>query len=213
VGRYAPPGVAAMTLHTLFLYIDNTLIYFYRIPEIPIIGYLTGTLFLALICVIAGQLTLTVAFKFNQKRIDQDNADMVKMHNLSVFALLAKNKNAYRACNKEANDAFGKVFFSQIALGISSLWPLPFALAWMQTRFLTIEFDLPVSLPVIGGSVGYPFTFILIYILTYILFCQIKTKLPYFKDFSKQLKSGTQDQLVSIADLYDNKHPANAGCT
>jgi hypothetical protein len=130
---------------------------------------------------------------------------MVRMHNLSVFALLSKNKKAYTSCNKEANDAFGKVFFSQIALGISSLWPVPFALAWMQTRFLDVSFALPISMPVIGDSVGYPFTFILIYILTYIVFGKVKHKLPYFKNMSKMVESDTKDQLISIADVYGKK--------
>ncbi|MCP4352391.1 MAG: hypothetical protein GY795_43585 [Desulfobacterales bacterium] len=162
-----------------------------------------GTSFLILICMITGQITLAAALRFNKKRIDHDNKEMVRMHNLSVYALLSKNKKAYSACNKEANEAFGKVFFSQIALGLTSLWPAPFALGWMQTRFIKVEFSLPLHLPLLGQSVGYAFTFILIYILVYIFFVNIKHRLPYFKGIDNILDSGNKEseQMISLSDL------------
>jgi len=87
-----------------------------------------------------------------------------------------------------ANDAFGKVFFSQVALSISSLWPIPFAAGWLQTRFQDVSFPLPVSLPVVGDQVGFMFTFLPIYILVYILFGQIKGRLPFFRTVVKRLE-------------------------
>ncbi|MBL7179632.1 MAG: hypothetical protein ABIK98_01790 [Pseudomonadota bacterium] len=185
--------------------IDGFLIYFYRIVEEPIIGYFIGTGVLSLLCVIIGEFTISVAFRFNKAYIDQDSREMVRMQNLSVRALLAKDKKSYKAFNREANEAFGKVFFKQIALASASLWPIPFALGWMQTRFFDIEFLLPCRFPVVGETTGYAFTFIPMYILVRLLFGKIKPKLPYFKTTEKMLASydGDSDKMTTLADLTD----------
>ena len=190
--------------NTLYIHIDRFLIGFYRISDIPILGYLLGTAVLSLICVVLGQFTLSLAYRANRMNLKSNNNNMVRMHNLSIYALLAKNKKAYKSCNKEANDAFGKYFFAQIALGISSLWPIPFALAWMQTRFDGVEFLLPFNVPGIGLTVGYTFTFIPIYVLVYILFGKIKHRLPYFKREHEFLKADVNDseKMLSISDLH-----------
>ena len=190
--------------NTLYIYIDHFLIGFYRISDIPILGYLLGTALLSLICVVLGQFTLSLAYRANRMNLKSNNNNMVRMHNLSIYALLAKNKKAYKSCNKEANDAFGKYFFAQIALGISSLWPIPFALAWMQTRFDGVEFLLPFNVPGVGHTVGYTFTFIPIYVLVYIFFGKIKHRLPYFKKEHEFLKADVNDseKMLSISDLH-----------
>jgi hypothetical protein len=172
---------------TVYFNIDAFLIFFYRITENSVAGYFIGTWVLSLLCVIIGEFTISLVFRFNKEYIDHDNQKMVKMQTLSVQALMAKDKMSYKACNKEANEAFGKVFFKQIALAASSLWPIPFALGWMQTRFLDVEFLLPCRLPALGESVGYSFTFIPMYILARILFGKIKHKLPYFNKMQKIL--------------------------
>jgi hypothetical protein len=175
-------------LTAMHQWLDTSLIYFFRLPDIPILGYYLGCCMLALACVVVGQITIAIAFFWNQKFIDRDNHEMVHMHNLSVRALLSKDKRAYTSCNKAANEAFGKVFFSQIALSISSLWPIPFAVSWLQIRFQDVAFPLPVTLPVIGDHVGFMFTFLPIYILVYILFGQIKGHLPFFRTVVKRLE-------------------------
>jgi len=199
--------------HVLYTYFDSFMIYFYRIGDIPIFGYFFGTVILAFLCVIAGQFTLSISWLVNRKFLDRDNHEMVRMHNLSIQALIAKNKAAYTACNKGANDAFGKYFFSQIALSISSLWPVPFALGWMQTRFFHVDFLLPLNIPFVGNAVGYTFTFIPVYILTYILFGKIKNRLPYFSKIKEMLESQEKDaeQMISLADLADRKKPKISG--
>ena len=194
------------TLATLQQWFDSAFIYFFRLPEIPILGYYLGCAVLSLACVVVGQLTIAAAFFWNKKFIDADNREMVHMHNLSVRALLAKDKKAYKSCNKAANDAFGKVFFSQIALSVSSLWPIAFAAGWMQTRFQDVTFALPVSLPVVGDQVGFMFTFLPIYILVYILFGRIKGRLPFFRSIIKRLEQyDTEDaeKMLSISKLND----------
>ncbi len=196
-------------LHQAFLLIDAFLIYPYRLLETPIFGFLLGTFCLAFLCVVAGQFTLSVAFRANCRWIMGDNREMVRMHNLSVQALIAKDKGSYKACNKEANDAFGKVFFSQVALSVSSLWPIPFALGWMQTRFMSVDFLLPVSLPMIGDAVGYTFSFIPLYILSYILFGKIKHRLPYFRNIRKWVQAAQVDSetLMPLDELSSAQKP------
>lgn len=192
------------TWTTLYLLIDRFLVIFYRLVDNPILGYYIGTGALCLMCVIIGQLTLATSFLWNRRSIDHENKEMVHMHNLSVKALLAKDKKAYKLCNKVANDAFGKVFFSQIAMSISSLWPVPFALAWMQTRFSEVAFELPVRLPLVGESVGYLFTAIPIYILMYILFGKVKSKLPFFSYMARILAeydTNEGDRMIRLPEL------------
>jgi hypothetical protein len=198
-------------LRICYLNIDAFLIYFYRIVEQPLLGYFIGTGILSLLCVLVGEFTISTAFRFNKAYIDQDNRQMVQMQNLSVRALLAKDKQSYKAFNREANEAFGKVFFKQIALAAASLWPIPFALGWMQTRFMNIEFLLPCRLPVVGETVGFSFTFIPMYILAHILFGKIKHKLPYFKTMEKMLASYKEnsDKMVTLSDLTEASNDNN----
>jgi hypothetical protein len=191
-------------LATLHQWFDSAFIYFFRLPEIPILGYYLGCAVLSLACVVVGQITIAIAFFWNKTFIDADNREMVRMHNLSVRALLAKDKKAYKNCNKAANDAFGKVFFSQIALSVSSLWPVAFAAGWLQSRFQDVTFALPLSLPVIGDQVGFMFTFLPIYILVYILFGWIKGRLPLFRTIVKRLEqydTESTEKMLSFSDL------------
>lgn len=197
------------TFYDIYNGIDGFLISLYRMTDIPILGYYFGTAILSLICVVVGQMTYCWAYRHNHRFFSTDNREMVRMHNLSIKALGAKNKSAYKNCNKQANDAFGKYFFAQVAIGISSLWPVPFALGWMQSRFGAVDFALPISIPGFGSSVGFMFTFFPIYILTYLLFGKIKNKTPYFSSFEKWRKeSHTEaEEMMNFSDLADPKAP------
>ena len=196
-------------LSAIFYGIDGFLISFYRLTEIPILAYYIGTGVLCLICVIVGQMTYCWAYRHNHRFFSSDSHEMVHMHNLSIRALGAKNKTAYKSCNKQANDAFGKYFFAQVAIGISSLWPVPFALGWMQSRFGEVDFALPIPLPGFGSSVGFMFTFFPIYVLTYILFGKIKNKLPYFSSFEqwRKVSHSEAEEMMSFSDLAGPKTP------
>jgi hypothetical protein len=98
---------------------------------------------------------------------------MSRRHGQSMNALKAGDRAAYKAINKLANEAFGRSFFLQVAMASASLWPIPCALAWLQIRFSSIRFPLFFDLPFIGDSVGYPFIFILLYILARIILGKI----------------------------------------
>jgi hypothetical protein len=196
-------------LTTVYNGIDGFLIAFYRVTDIPILGYYFGTAVLSLLCIVMGQMTYCWAYRRNHRFFNADNREMVHMHNLSIKALWAKNKEAYKSCNKQANDAFGKYFFAQVAIGIASLWPVPFALGWMQTRFAQVEFPLPLTIPGVGSTVGFLFTFFPIYVLVYMLFGKIKNKIPYFSAFGNWRKEIDADaeEMLSFADLSTSSAP------
>jgi uncharacterized membrane protein (DUF106 family) len=158
----------------LYTVIDNILMSFFRFPNSPLLGYYLGTFILSLACVIIGEYSISIAFKVNKERITRDNKDINHFQDLSIKALKAGDKHAYKACNSIANEAFGKSFFSQIALSASSLWPLFIALGWMQYRFSEVEFSLPFSFFGTTYTVGYFLTFVVCYITTRIVFGKLK---------------------------------------
>lgn len=150
--------------------IDSFLIYFYRLSDNPMLGYYLGTFILSLICVLIGELSIAIAFRVNKKQINLENHEIEHYQNLSIEALKYGDKTAYKACNGIANKAYGKSFFSRIALSASSLWPIFIALGWMQYRFSGVEFGIPLT----EFTVGYLPTFLLAYVLTRILFGKLK---------------------------------------
>ena len=163
--------------------LDPILITLYRLTGYPLVDYFLGTFLLALLTVLVGELTISVVFRINKAHLDKLNARVEKMQRLSSDALAEGNQAGYKACNKEGNDAFGQLFFNKFGLSAASLWPIFFALAWMQERFA--EIGLP--LPWIGWEINYFFFFLLCYILARIFFGRIKRYLPYFKGVHQSL--------------------------
>ncbi|MFH1242964.1 MAG: hypothetical protein V1689_11460 [Pseudomonadota bacterium] len=183
--------------------IDPFVIAFYRLTGIPILDFYLGTFILSLMATVIGEFTISLYFLFNRKDIERTSDEVIRMQNLSILALKCGDKASYKACNKNANDAFGRAFFKQIAIASSSLWPVPFALQWMQTRFSGVELELPFSVPFVGNTVNYPFVFVPIYILSRILFGKVKPHLPYFKRIHQMLKRYDRrtDSMESMAEL------------
>ena len=175
--------------HLFQVYMDYWLMPFYRWPDAPIVGFLVGTFVLASACVILGDLTFNLVVRADRKKITSTTAETVRLNNLSIEALQAGEGESYRACNKLANEAFGRMFFLQVALSTASLWPIPFALAWMQYRFVEVEFPLPF----ISASMGYIGPFLMIYILARIGFGRIRPKLPFFRG-AKNIFMGLQTE-------------------
>jgi len=168
--------------------VDSFLILLYRITENPLLSYLIGTFLLTFLCVIIGELSVSLAIRFNRRYLNQMREEMTRKERLSITAYEAGDRESYKALNKEATDVWGKRFFTMVAYSAGILWPIPFALAWMQTRFYGIDFPLawPLSI-VFGESVGYTFTFIPLYILCRILFKYMRPWLPYFRGVQKLL--------------------------
>jgi len=162
---------------------DPVLITLYRLTGHPLMDYYLGTFLLALLTVLVGEFTISLVFKVNKAHLDRLNAKVEKMSHLSEEALRLGDEESYKAINKEGNDAFGHLFFNKFGLSAASLWPIFFALAWMQERFS--EIGLP--LPWIGWEINYFFFFLLCYILARIFFSRIKRKLPYFRGMHQTL--------------------------
>jgi hypothetical protein len=158
--------------------VDLFLIAPYRWPKNPIMGWWLGTFTLSVWSGILGELTVALACRINHSHMLQASREMVERHNQSMNALQAGDKAAYKAINKLANEAYGKTFFLQLAMASASLWPIPFAFAWLQARFSGVHFALPFSLPSVGDSVGYPFVFVPLYVLVRIVIGKVKKHLP-----------------------------------
>jgi hypothetical protein len=185
--------------HTIFLFFDSILIWFYRLPEIPVLGFFLGTTVLAGLSVLVGEATRTLVYLLNRDYYEGLQDSMVSMHNSSIKAIGMKDKTNYKLCNRQANEYFGRVFFSQAALFSCSLWALPFALAWMHSRFSEIEFPFPGT----ELSVGFAFVFIPLFVLVRILFGKIRPRLPFFRRLDRAMKEAANsgEQPMSWGDL------------
>ncbi len=181
-----------------FRVLDPYLIWFYRLTGHALPDFFIGTFVLAVIVLVLGEFSISLAFLANKRHIDQFTREVVKYQNISVDALKAGDEQAYAAANKLANDAFGKSFFQQIALSAAFLWPIPFALAWMQFRFLEVEFPIPL----IGISVNFMVMFLVVYVAAYFLFKRVKYRLPFFRRI-KVILDSYEEQLQEMKSLVD----------
>ena len=200
-------------VETLYHQTDAALIFFFRLAANPMLGYLLGIAVLALVCVVLGDLTITLALRVNGTYFHQDSLELVRMQNKSLLALRAGDKASYQACNEMANDSFGKVFFSQIALGASSLWPVPFALHWLDGRFADVAFVLPIPLGHLN-SVGYAFSFIPMYILVRILFGHVRSHLPGYRRLTGSSAGDAKEveAMLSMEDVFPVRSKGLPGC-
>ncbi len=170
-------GQNNVTFESIYLAIDPCLIWFYRITGYTLVDFFIGTWALAWIALLMGELTISFSFLIVRRKIESINEQMGTYQAMSMEALQAGDQQAYKAANKLANDAFGRSFFMQIALSAAFLWPIFFALEWMSLRFSDVEFELLFS----SRTMGFTGVFILMYALAYIVFRNIKYRLPYFR--------------------------------
>ena len=167
---------------------DSLLIAPYRIVDHPLIAFFIGTACLAMATVVIGELVLSAAIRLNRRHLQELTTQIVHHEALSIQAYAQGDKISYKALNQVAHDAWGRHFFTMAAYSAGMLWPVPFALAWMQSRFHDVAFVMGWPLNFIfGQTVSYPFIFILIYILCRILFKYLRPYLPYFKNVQKML--------------------------
>jgi hypothetical protein len=157
----------------------------YILPLPPLIAWLIGTFWLALIASLFGEITLATLYWVNRHHIKKLATDMARRHNQSVNALISKDKGAFKAINRLANEAFGKVFFTQIAMGMASLWPAFFAAAWLKLHFAGV---IIINIHFINWDVYYLPPFVLLYIAARILFTHIKRRIPLFRRLAATAK-------------------------
>ena len=186
-------------MNPLLLAIDPYVIWFYRLTGHAFPDFLIGTFVLALVTLFIGELCISVVFLICRKHIDRTTEEMVHYQHLSEGAQAAGDRDAYRASNKLANDAFGRTFFMQIAFSAAFLWPVFFALTWMGSRFADVEFPLLFT----GATVTYVCVFIALYAAAYLGFRRVKNRLPYFRTIKQMLDSvdGSPRGLQETANL------------
>jgi hypothetical protein len=166
-----------MEMPWFFLAVDPYLIWFYRLPGNAYAGFFLGTFVLAVICLVVGDVTFAVAARLQGNHLDKIASEAGKYQDISIDAAKAGDQTSFRAANKLANEAFGLSFFSLMAIAMARLWPIPFALAWMQYRFLDVDFPIPGT----NWSLGFIGMFIIIYIAAYFLIKQAKHRLSYWR--------------------------------
>ena len=135
--------------------VDPFLIAPYRWFHNPLVGWTVGTFILCLWSVLLGDLTVLLAFKVNEKYIKHLLKRTDYYHEQSLKAKSMGDEKAYKKINWLANEEFGKSFFTLMAMGMGSLWPVFFAAAWLNERFGQMTF---IVLP--GWAGGYHINFI-----------------------------------------------------
>ena len=166
-------------------YIDPYLLPFFGMTGVQSLDHLVGTFVLALIVVVIGEFTLSIVFKANRKHLDNLNSNLKKYSALSKEALRRGDKESYQALNQQANDAYGHVFCNKFGLSAAVLWPIFFALDWMQPHFS----ETGVAIPFYSSGANYVVVFLFCYLLARIVFGRLKRHLPYFKGQHAMLQS------------------------
>ncbi|BDQ37118.1 hypothetical protein SYK_14780 [Pseudodesulfovibrio nedwellii] len=190
-----------MTGQMIYDFLDPWMIWAFRTSDNPYVGFAIGLIWVCILTTVIGELCMAGVYFLNKRHFAKINRDMVDHHNLSVRALGVKDKTAWKACNSIANDAFGKNFFSRMALFASSLWVVPFAIGWLFYRFGQVDFVVPFL-----GAVGPAFVFIPIYIVTRLLFSQSKPWLPFFRTIKQKVKENeATDDMMTFMDLVHDK--------
>jgi len=193
-----------MTGQMIYEFLDPWMIWAFRMTDNPYVGFAIGIFWVCLLATILGELCMAGVYFLNAKHFAKINRDMVSHHNLSVQAIGCKDKKAWKACNSIANEAFGKNFFSHIALFASSLWVVPFGIGWLFYRFGEVDFAVPLI-----GAVGPSFIFIPAYILTRYLFNKAKPWIPLFRLIKRKIKENEgEENMMMFSDLVDGKEPA-----
>lgn len=190
------------------IWLDPWLIWAYRLSGHAFSGFLLGTFVLCLGCAVLGDAGYLLARRLNRRVYGEYHDEMIRRHNLSVRAIGQGNKAAYKAANKLAHEAFGKYFFSQAGVFTASLWPAPFALAWMDLRFRHVPLSLPVSLPGIGKEVAYPFFFIPLYIAARMLYGRLARCVPAYRRLQDWAAHGRETDVLRFEDLGRPPAPA-----
>ena len=175
------------SLVPFLLFIDPWFIAPFRWLPSETAGYLCGAAFLALQCIVLGDMSATLVAYLNRKYLRTIQEKMDRNHHLSEQALLQGDKESYKAVNRQALDAFGYSFSMGAAIFCVSIWPLPFSLAWMHMRFSEAPLELPMKLPFLGQSVHYLASFLLLYIAVRMIYSMIMTRQDWYSGLKAQV--------------------------
>jgi len=177
------------SLIRFLLFLDPWLIAPFRWPEGSMTGYLLGVAILGLQCVLIGDFSATLVAFINRRYLGTIGEKMERNRKLSETALMMGDKASYRAVNRQALDAFGHSFSLGAAIFCVSIWPLPFALAWLHLRFNEAPLELPLSLPLLGQSVHYFPSFLLTYIAVRIGYGMLMGRFRWYTGLKRRVLS------------------------
>jgi hypothetical protein len=179
-----------MSFETIYSMMDSLFEPFFGLPGDASTSYLIGVVFLAIAAKLVGEVSVDFLFGGNLERIARLKAKADKMGELSLLALSVEDEAAYEACNRSANENFGKLFYLSLTLSAASLWPVFFALGWLQSRFEERASDL---LPV-----GYAGTFVVAYVIVFIIFKRFK---PYLWKVPGIPHEGLESSILSDEEI------------
>lgn len=198
-----------MDAMTIYSAIDPFLIAPYRWFASSELSFWIGTAVLAIVCLVVGELALTLVYMTNRTYYAGLNKKMVRMHNVSIQAICSKDKAIFKAANTWANEYFGKVFFSQAALFGVSIWGLPFAMGWLQTRFEGITI---YSIPYFGQPLGYTFVMLTCYIALRFGLSKIRSRIPVLSWLERiRLEDAKSAGIMQSWSDIGNDAPASGG--
>lgn len=163
-------------LQRVLLVLDPWLIRPFRWPDSALGGFLLGTFLLGLLCVLLGDVAAVLVSRLNRKVYGGYIKDMIHDHELSIEAAKTGNKENFKAVNRQAHESFGRYFFSQAAVFTASIWPLPFALAWLDLRFR----EVLIRLPLLDYDANYVFFFLPLYILARLIYSRTIGRMPWY---------------------------------
>jgi hypothetical protein len=195
-----------MEMHPVYLWLDPYLIWCYRLSGSAEVNFLLGTLALAVLSLLVGEFTSFLASCLVRRHFERVAGEAKRYQDLSMEALKAGDRPAYEAANQLANEDFGKSFFMQVALSATFLWPIFFALGWMQYRFLGVEFPLPF----IGFSLGYIAVFLALYAAAYFVFKGVKRRMPSLRR-TKELVNASGPSARNLKSVGYPRPPVAAG--
>ncbi|TKB05747.1 hypothetical protein [Desulforhopalus sp. IMCC35007] len=175
------------TITSALLFLDPWLIAPFRWLPSATAGYLLGIVLLAIYCILLGDLSASLVTLINKKYIRKIQAKMDHNHELSESALKVGDKESFKAINKQGLDAFGHSFSLGAAIFCVSIWPMPFALAWLSLRFVDAPLELPFHMPFLGNTVEYFPSFLLLYIATRMVYSAIMSRVTWYKTTKARL--------------------------
>ncbi len=199
-----------MDFSSLLQMVDPVLIAPYRWLEPAEAGFWLGTAILSLWILLVGEIFLSLVYLCNRRHYASLSTKMVHMHNLSVEAIASKDKASYKATNKFANDYFGKYFFSQAALFSVSILPLPFAMAWLQSRFEGIAIH---TIPYFDKPLGYTFVVLACYIPLRYGLSRVRHHIPLLSKVARMRAEDAKamEPMRQWSDLFGKKPTATNG--
>ncbi len=175
----------------MWVYLDPIILPLYSLTGSFVGNSWIGTFLLAMLAVVVGEFTISIVYRVNRRHLGELNQRLKHYSELSEKAFQSGDKDNYKAVNKQANDAYGHVFFNKFGLSAAMLWPAFFALDWMQRYFS--ETNLPI--PFTSSTMNYVVALLVCYIAARMVFGRVKRRLPYFKHHYKMLDAYSQESV------------------